>query len=129
MKLSRASHYAVIALVHLARHGSQPVASHDIARAETVPERFLLRVLRPLARAGVLFSLKGPTGGYRLARPATSITLLNVIEVVDGPIVRSALDDRYLAGSVARRLHAVLDRTVASVRRCLAQVTIGKLAK
>ena len=58
MKLSRTSHYAVVALVHLARQGGKAVASHDIARAEALPERFLLKVLYPVVRAGVLHSVR-----------------------------------------------------------------------
>jgi Rrf2 family protein len=128
MKLSRTSQYAVIALVHLARQDGKVVASHDIARAAALPERFLLKVLYPLVRAGMLYSLKGPTGGYRLARPAKNITLLNVIEAVDGPIAGNAgaRDD---TGALARRLQAVFDLVAAEVRRCLARVTVADLAK
>jgi Rrf2 family protein len=128
MKLSRASYYAVAALVYLARHDDQAVASHDIARAEALPERFLLKVLHPLVRAGVLNSLKGPSGGYRLARPAKVITLLNVIEAVDGPItaVIEVMDDTSV---LARRLQRALELAAADNRRCLARVTVANLAK
>src|SRR5258708_958355 len=63
-----------------------PVASHTIAREHGIPERFLLKVLNPLVSAGILSSLKGPHGGYRLARTASDITLLEVIEAVEGTI-------------------------------------------
>ena len=129
MKLSRTSHFAVIALVHLARHDGQSATSRDIARAEALPEQFLLKVLRALVRAGMLLSAKGPRGGYRLARPATTITLLSVIEAVDGPMEERDPDDGYLPASVVRRLKTALERSAASVRRCLAKVTIAKLAQ
>ena len=59
---------------------------HLVARARKIPERFLLKVLKPLVSARVLHSVKGPNGGYRLARPASDISLLEVLEAVDGPI-------------------------------------------
>jgi Rrf2 family protein len=62
------------------------VASHEIARARNIPMRFLLKVLKPLVEEGVLRSLKGPTGGYVLRRQPSEISLLDVIEAVDGSI-------------------------------------------
>jgi Rrf2 family protein len=87
MKLSRASSYALHALEYLAARGQDAKAtSHHVAEARGIPEGFLLKVLKPLVSAGVLRSLKGPNGGYRLARPAAKITLLEVVEAVGGPI-------------------------------------------
>ena len=87
MKLSHASGYALAALAYIARAKPDgPVASHVIAAAAGLPERYLLKVLKPLVDAGVLRSLKGPHGGYRLARPPKAITLLEVVEAADGPV-------------------------------------------
>jgi len=60
------------------------VGSHITAGAEGLPDRFLLKLLGALVRAGILLSVKGPNGGYRLAKPANKVTLLEVIEAVDG---------------------------------------------
>src|SRR5947209_17389598 len=78
MKLSRASSYALHAVAFMAgrKDNTRPVASHNIAAARGIPERFLLKVLKPLVSARLLFSVKGPNGGYRLARPADQITVL-----------------------------------------------------
>ena len=87
MRLSHASTYALQALAHLAAAGpDRRVASHDIARARGIPERFILKVLRPLVSARLVRSLKGPHGGFRLAKPAARITLLEVVEAVEGPL-------------------------------------------
>src|SRR5215475_16180012 len=87
MKLTRASSYALHAVAYMAtQKHERPVASHHIAHARGIPERFLLKVLKPLVSARVLLSIKGPNGGYRLARPANDITMLEVLEAVDGPI-------------------------------------------
>src|SRR5437588_3682637 len=87
MKLTRASSYALHAVVHLAAlKKKEPVASHMIAKARGIPERFLLKVLKPLVSARILHSVKGPNGGYRLARPATAVSMLEIVEAVDGPV-------------------------------------------
>src|SRR5271165_3584057 len=87
MKLTRASSYALHAVAYMATQKSdRPIASHNIAKARGIPERFLLKVLKPLVSARVLLSIKGPNGGYRLAKPAKDINMLEILEAVDGPI-------------------------------------------
>lgn len=82
MKLTRATCYALHALAYMAAQKDYriAVASHTIAQDKGIPERFLLKVLKPLVDRGVLESIKGPRGGYRLARPASEITVLEIIE-------------------------------------------------
>jgi Rrf2 family protein len=123
MRLKCASLYALQALAHLAAAGGgRPVAAPAIARARGIPAQFLRKVLQALASAHLLRSHKGPGGGYLLARPAEGITLLEVVEAVDGPLrgrvpraagSRDPLDARLLevcaaaAGRVRRRLGRV----------------------
>src|SRR5947209_6706740 len=85
MRFSRATTYAVQALAYMAAHqDGQPMTSHATARACGIPERFLLKVLRLLVAARLLTSLRGPNGGYQVVRPAKGITLLEVLEAVEG---------------------------------------------
>jgi Rrf2 family protein len=85
MKLTSASTYAVTALAYLAREKPDgPVTAHVIAGAEGIPELFLLKLLNPLAQAGLVRSRKGPGGGYALARDPKDVTLLEVVEAVGG---------------------------------------------
>jgi Rrf2 family protein len=88
MKLTRASSYALHALAYMAGQKTYdvPIASHKIAEARGIPERFLLKVLKPLVNARVLLSIKGPNGGYRLAKPADEISMLEILEATDGTI-------------------------------------------
>src|SRR5205823_3745255 len=87
MRLNRGARYAVHALAHMAKHkGDGASASHIVAREEGIPDRFLLKVLKPLVTARVLTSVRGPNGGYRLAKPPDKITLLEVVEAVEGPL-------------------------------------------
>jgi Rrf2 family protein len=131
MKLTNASRYGIAALVHLARQKpNTPLASHQIAHLDGLPERFLLKVLKNLVTAGVLRSLKGPNGGYLLARPPQGVTLLEVVEAIDGPIRGRA---EPLGGdapdALTKRLQAVCDQVAAEVHRILGQVRIADLAK
>jgi Rrf2 family protein len=129
MKLSRASTYALHAVVHMAaQNEDRPLASQRIAEVEGIPERFLLKVLKPLVSAQVLRSLKGPNGGYRLARPAAKITLLEVIEAVDGPI-RGQVSFHQDNGDshLERRLEDICNQAADQVRRHLQKVRISDL--
>ncbi len=128
MKLTRASSYALHAIEYMAANKVQkPLASHHIAEARGIPERFLLKVLKPLVSARVLHSVKGPNGGYRLARPASKITMLEVIEAVDGPIRGQApLADSNQRG-IDPRLQAICNTAADQVRRQLDKVRISDL--
>jgi Rrf2 family protein len=87
MRLTRSSLYALQALAHLAAAGpDRRVAAHDIARSRGIPEHFIRKLLRPLVSAPLVRSLQGPGGGFRLAKPAARITLLEVVEAVEGPL-------------------------------------------
>jgi Rrf2 family protein len=131
MKLSRASGYALQALVSMAdqQDGQAPLASHLTAQAQGIPERFLLKVLKPLVTIGVLYSKKGPNGGYSLARPASRITLLEVVEAVDGPLRGEAprglnRDAKAVDDKLQEYCQSVADRN----RRLLGKVTLAELA-
>src|SRR5262249_41182615 len=81
MKLTRQSCYALHALAFMAEeNNNKPMASQNIAAGRNIPDRFLLKVLKPLVDKGVLGSVKGPNGGYTLSRPASKISLLEIIE-------------------------------------------------
>ena len=131
MKLTRASNYALQALAYLVdQPQDKSVASHIIAEAEGIPERFLLKVLQPLVSVGVLRSIKGPNGGYRLARTPKQVSLLEVVEAVDGPIrgVAPAVGKNGAAG-FDKRLQNVCDTVAELVRDKLAKVTLAELTK
>ncbi len=86
MLFSRASEYAVRAIIHIASAGrdAQPVRVQEIAEALHVPGPSLAKIVQNLRRMGFLTSHKGPRGGVTLARPATELTLFEVIEAVEG---------------------------------------------
>ena len=83
--ISRTAEYALRAVVHIARHGGDaPCRSHEIARSTGIPANYLSKILHQLARAGVVTSERGRTGGFRLARDPRDIRLADVLEPVEG---------------------------------------------
>ena len=87
MIFSKSSEYALRALVYLATLDSTRMATvEEISAHEQIPKHFLAKLLQGLARAGVLCSVKGPGGGFALAVHPAQVTLLDVIESVDGPV-------------------------------------------
>jgi Rrf2 family protein len=129
MKMTRASSYAVHAITYMAsQKHDHPVASHHIAEARDIPERFLLKVLKPLVSARVLHSVKGPNGGYRLARSPRAITLLEILEAVDGPIRGQApFGDERGNGNLDHKLEIICKQMADQTRRHLAKVRISDL--
>lgn len=85
--LSRKTKYALKALVTLTRrYGDEPLRIQDLAEAERIPRKFLELILLQLKNAGILHSLKGPGGGYSLARNPAEVTVGQIIRLFDGPL-------------------------------------------
>lgn len=85
LELTKRGDYAVRAMLALARgSGNGLLSARRISAAMDIPVRFLPQVLADLGRAGLVEAMPGRAGGYRLTRPATTISLLDVIEAVEG---------------------------------------------
>lgn len=131
LRLTRASSYALHAVAYLAsqKEKDRPVASHQIAQARSIPERFLLKVLKPLVSARILLAIKGPSGGYCLARNPGDITMLEILEAVDGvirgqaPVPLTDAGDSQLNSKLAKICKASTDQ----VREQLEKVRVSEL--
>ncbi len=88
MKLvpTRRTDYAIRALIQLANGNGSPVAAGAIGLAMDIPTGFLQQVLGQLQQDGLVTSRPGPSGGYALARPAEEITVLAIVESLEGPL-------------------------------------------
>ena len=88
MKLvpTRRTDYAIQSLVYIANAPASPVKANAVGQAMGIPTGFLQQVLRELLQAGLLTSRPGPAGGFRLARPAGEITVLQIVEAMEGPL-------------------------------------------
>ena len=87
LKLTKKADYGLIALKYLAEHPEKPALSaRDVAEAYGVPAQLLAKILQQLTKAGLLRSLAGMNGGYKLAREASTISAFEVILAIDGPL-------------------------------------------
>src|SRR4051794_1187870 len=129
MKLTRASSYALHAVAYMATQKQQdkPIASHHIAQARGIPERFLLKVLKPLVSARVLTSIKGPNGGYKLARQPNDITMLEILEAVDGPIRGQAPFSEENSSPLNAKLETICKNSADAVRKTREKIRISDL--
>ena len=117
MKLSRTVSYALQATLQLAQADSElPIPCSRLAADGKMPERFLLQILRNLVAHGILGSTRGVDGGYTLERSAEKISLLDVIEAIEGPISVSLPAGDGLAAGPRTRLEEALAR--ANVAAC-----------
>jgi Rrf2 family protein len=88
--LSQKARYALHALIVLAEHGGrEPLMIADIAKEAQVPRKFLEQILLSLKRRGIVQSVRGRAGGYRLGRSAKEISFADVIRETDGPLALS----------------------------------------
>lgn len=128
MKLSRTVAYALQATLQLAQADSHtPVPCSQLASEGKMPERFLLQILRSLVAHGVLESTRGVQGGYRLGRAAEDISLLEVIEAIDGPLNSMIPVDHTLAAPSRAKLESALEDAACLCRHHLAGIKLAHL--
>jgi Rrf2 family protein len=117
--LSRRGKYGLKAMIALARAGGAgPVVVGDLAEGEAIPRKFLESIMLALKHRGLVHSRKGRYGGYQLGRPASQISVGDVVRALDGPL---ALVSCVSKTAYARCEECVSERTCA-VRRVFQQV-------
>ncbi len=88
MRISRSTGYAILAVGYIAQNQKQGIVlSQSVSKKYNIPSEYLLKILQQLVRANVLRSKRGPRGGFNLAQPAKKITMLQIIEAVEGPMI------------------------------------------
>ena len=128
MKLSRTVFYALQATLQLAEEGSQaPVPCSRLATRGKMPERFLLQVLRNLVAHGILRSARGVDGGYALERPADAISLLELVEAIDGPLVPILPSGDGMPKECRSKLEESLSTVTTHTREELAEIKVADL--
>lgn len=131
MRLGRAAAYAVFATAHLAENATgAPIQGRDIAEACGISAGHLLKILQQLVRAQILSSERGPAGGFVLRRAAHEITMLEIIEAIDGPVCGDVMLRNISTGKEAAR--ARLEQSCRAVadyaKGLLGKVTVADLA-
>ena len=128
MKLTRTVSYALQATMLLAEaRSSAPIPCSKLAAEGNMPERFLLQILRNLVTHGILRSTRGVDGGYALVRAPEDVSLLEVIEAIEGPM---AADDASVEGfpiDSHHRLYEALSQVTRTARDQLEAIKLSQL--
>ncbi len=86
MKISTRTRYAARAMAELAMDANGPVSVREVAGRQQISSKYLEHIFKTLTAAGLLRAVRGKSGGYRLARPAETITLRDLFEILEGAI-------------------------------------------
>lgn len=126
MRLSARADYALRAAIELAASADAHTTAEQLARAQRIPGKFLEAILTQLRRAGLVRSQRGPEGGFWLARPASEISLADIIRAIDGPLVgvRGERPEKVGYEGTAEPLQKVWIALRASERSILEEVTL-----
>lgn len=131
MRVSAKSDYALRALIEIAgRTDGATVTAEELGRLQDIPHGFLQAILADLRRAGVVMSVRGQSGGWRLARDASDVTVADIIRAVDGPLVSvyGLRPEAVKYNDSATVLQLVWIAARANLREVFEQVTVSMLA-
>jgi Rrf2 family protein len=131
LRLSKKTDYALLAMRHLAANSDRgAVSARELAETYDIPPELLAKVLQKLVRGRLLESQQGLRGGYALARPASTMSVADVIQTVDGPLMVTACSEedhscgQYAKCNIRDPLWRIKDRIVAT----LAATSVAELA-
>jgi len=129
MRVSRSTGYALLAVGYLAQHQDDGIIlSQDIAEKYNIPLEYLLKILQQLVRANILRSKRGPRGGFNLARNPNKITLLEVIEAVEGPMIGQLnLIEVAPRESFSTKAEKVYAKAVGQIKDIFAKIKLSDL--
>ncbi len=130
MKLNISTGYGLLAVAYIAQNKDQGfIQSQDVAKKYNIPLEYLFKILQQLVRARILQSKRGPRGGFSLARPATKITMLDVVEAVEGTFDISLLGFEECAprDKFAAKAEQAYAKVVAQYRVALKKVKLSDL--
>ena len=128
MRISRAIGYALLAVGYIAEHRDEGIIlSQSIAKKYNIPLEYLLKILQQLVRANVLRSKRGPRGGFSLAKPTKKITMLQVIEAVDGPMTGQLNLSEQTREKFSLRAEQVYEKAISQARNVLEKTKFSAL--
>jgi FeS assembly SUF system regulator len=130
LRLSKMNDYAVVVLAHMAAHGDQRANAPEIADATGLPASTVSQVLKKLAHAGLVVSHRGAHGGYLLGRAPSEISVVELVEALEGPVALTACVDGAEGGcGVQTRcpIRGSWDRVNAAIREALESVTLADM--
>jgi Rrf2 family protein len=131
MRVSAKSDYALRALIEIAtRDSGVPVSAEELGRLQDIPHGFLQAILADLRRAGIVMSVRGQSGGWRLARKSDDVSVADIIRAVDGPLVSvyGLRPEAVTYNEHADVLQLVWIAARANLREVFEHVTVSMLA-
>jgi Rrf2 family transcriptional regulator, iron-sulfur cluster assembly transcription factor len=132
MQISRAGEYGVLGLLYLVREASdRTIMIESVSRDEAIPKSFLAKIFQDLVRAGILRSQRGAGGGFGLARPAEQISVLEIIEAIDGRIAlqRCLGDEPNCERQEGCALCVLFEQAQDRLKEVFAQTSLADLAR
>ena len=132
MRISRSTGYALLAVGYIAKNQKEQgiVLSQRIAKAYKIPLEYLLKILQQLVRANVLRSKRGPRGGFTLAKPPKKITMLQIVEAVDGPMVSQLnLKEQAPKEKFSARSEQAYEKAIAQAKAVFEKAKLADLLK
>ena len=130
MRLTARSEYGLLALIDLGvRYGEGPVSAREVSERQSIPLKFLEQLLAALRKAGLVCASRGSHGGFALTRDPGSISVLEVVEALEGPLAPTSCDGGQLCGrSGACAAASVWTRATDALRDVFLTTTLADLS-
>ena len=131
LRISKLTDYGTVVLAHLAREPGVVSSAAEVAAATGIAVPTVSKLLKSLGRAGLVNSVRGANGGYRLARPPHEITAANVIDALEGPvsITECSSSDSSCDYEAVCNVGSAWQRINVAIRRALDEVTLVDLQR
>jgi len=131
MKISNSTVYGILAIGYIAKHKDKPIIlSQEISKEYKIPLEYLLKIMQEMVKVNILRSKRGPRGGFSLARPLSKITLLDIVESIDGPMVsRLELTEIAPKEKFSKKAETVYEKALTEARKVLKQAKLSDLFK
>ena len=128
MKISRSTGYGLLAAGFIAKNEKDGIVlSQTISKEYDIPLEYLLKILQQLVRANLLRSKRGPRGGFVLSKSASKITMLEIIEAVDGPMASQLNLDEHAKGKFSSKAEKAYEQGLGAARNVYQKVTLASL--
>ena len=129
MKISRSTGYALLAVGYIAQNQDRKIIlSQSIAKEYDIPLEYLLKILQQMVKANVLRSKRGPRGGFSLGKSTTKISMLDVIEAVEGPMIsRLNLVEQAPREKFTKKTEAAYEKAIALAKGIFDNTKISSL--
>lgn len=132
MKISTKGRYGLRTLMDIAVHqGQGPVNLNDIAERQGISAKYLWQIVNLLKTAGFVRGTRGPKGGYVLARAPAEITLLDIVQILEGPLsLVECVDDPEVCVRAERCVaHSIWEEASQTIRGALKKITLAEILR